>query len=296
MLQSQSKAKATLHTLRAPVAPARRDSVKSVLNVMSFNIRNSSASDGIHSWANRRDLAMGVLNECNPDLVGFQEVLPDQFEDLQWMSHVYAFHGAPRDDGQHVGERALIGYRLERFQLIEAGDFWLTERSDRPSLGWDASHIRICSWVRLLDRSVRRPLLFANTHWDHKGRVARQMSAQLMRARLSELSRGSAVIVAGDLNSHETDDCVRTLLLPDSSCISLVDAYRHVHPQRQPNEETSHHFTQRTEGMRIDYILHSAGVRALDAAIVRSRGPNGEFPTDHFPVTCCLKWEDEQLA
>jgi len=260
------------------------------LDVMSFNIRNSAAGDGVHSWENRRKLAFDIFHACDPDLVGFQEVLADQLDDIRTHAAGYGLIGAARDDGLHSGERALIAYRRARFSLIDSGDFWLAESDDQPRLGWDASHIRICSWARLIDRNAGLPLLFANTHWDHQGIVARRMSALLMRRRLSELFKGAAVIVTGDFNSHETDEWVQTMLEQHAESIALADSYRQVHPVRQPDELTDHHFTGETKGMRIDYILHSPGFRSLDARIVRTRGANGEYATDHYPVLSRLDW------
>lgn len=184
----------------------------------------------------------------------------------------------------------MIAYRRDRFDLLAAGDFWLAETPDVAAIGWDAACIRICSWARLHDRAAGRALLFANTHWDHEGIVARRRSAELMKQRLGELAGDLPVILAGDFNSHETDDWMASMWQPVPGELQLIDSYRAVHPQRREDENTSHHFTERVEGMRIDFILHTAEFEATDARIVRFRGDNGESPTDHYPVTSRFQW------
>ncbi len=73
----------------------------------------------------------------------------------------------------------------------------------------DAALTRICSWVRLKDRLTGRELIYANTHWDHRGKIARRKAAVLIKQKLPTLSKSQPVILTGDFNSTEDDDWVR---------------------------------------------------------------------------------------
>src|SRR3546814_16762451 len=75
----------------------------------------------------------------------------------------------------------MLGYRTDRFTLLAAGTFWLSQTPDRPGKGWDAAYPRIASWARLRDRTASQTLLVVNTHFDHVGQVARVESAKLIR-------------------------------------------------------------------------------------------------------------------
>ena len=184
-----------------------------------------------------------------------------------------------------------MAFRTGRFDRLAAGDFWLSETPDRPSLGWDAACIRICSWVRLRDKQTGRDLLFANTHWDHVGVAARRNAAALIKQRLPALSAGAPVILTGDLNSTEDDDWVQSLLHPAAAGdVRLADSYREAHPKRSPDEASFHGFHGTVVGSRIDFVLHSPELAATAADIDRHASAEGRFPSDHYAVSAVLGW------
>src|SRR5436190_3398815 len=140
-----------------------------MLRVMSFNIRNSSAADGRNAWTNRRDLWTATVRAFDSDLLGVQEVLADQYEHIREVFPDYKCAGVARDDGAERGERALILYRAARFEKLDGGDFWLSRNPDAPgSRSWGAGCVRICTWVRLLDRATDHQIVHANTHFDDR--------------------------------------------------------------------------------------------------------------------------------
>jgi endonuclease/exonuclease/phosphatase family metal-dependent hydrolase len=261
------------------------------IRVMSFNIRNSGAADGANAWEMRRELVLQTIANAAPDLLGLQEVLADQRAALMAALTGCAFAGVARDDGDRAGEWALIGYRPERFEMLEQGNFWLAAEPRQPALGWDAACVRLCSWARLVDRSSGQTILFANTHWDHHGLIARAQSAKLTGRMLATLARGAAVILSGDFNSTEDDPWMQSLISSDrADGLPLIDAHREVHPRREPEELSFHGFDGRTRGSRIDFILHGPGLRAVDSRIIRAAGTDGRYPSDHYPLIASLEY------
>lgn len=258
------------------------------LRVMTFNVRNSGAADGPDGWPHRRDGWVAAVRRFDPDLLGVQEVLADQHEDLARLLPEYAMSGVARDDGHRGGEWALVMVRRGRFDVADAGTFWLGP--DPAAVGvraWDAAyHCRICSWARLHDRLAGRELLFADTHFDNEGAVARRESAKLLRAKLPELAGGSPVVLVGDFNCTEADEPYALLTGPGG----LVDSYRAVHPAPAADEASFHGFAGDRAGLRIDWVLHTPDLAATAADIDRSSTPGGRFPSDHFPVTATLAW------
>src|SRR3546814_13670773 len=96
----------------------------------------------------------------------------------------------------------MLGYRTDRFTLLAAGTFWLSQTPDRPGKGWDAAYPRIASWARLRDRTASQTLLVVNTHFDHVGQVARVESAKLIRRWIGDPRQpGDAVVLTGEFNS-----------------------------------------------------------------------------------------------
>ena len=261
------------------------------VRVMSFNIRYGTAKDGENSWDKRQDFVIDTIRGYNPDLLGTQEVLADQADFLRQKLPGYGFVGGGRDDGQRKGEFSPIMFRGDRFELLAHGMWWLSETPEKVgSKGWDAALPRIVTWARLKDRPSGVTFLFYNTHWDHQGKQARVESGKLMR-RLIEDHRGDSdlpVVVTGDFNSTEDQVQYRTLTQGDGTGLKLVDAYRVVHPQRQPDEASFNGFKLNRQGMLIDWVLHSPHWVAKGAAIDRTER-NGRTPSDHYPVTAELE-------
>lgn len=261
------------------------------VRVMSFNVRLSSADDGEDGWNQRSGIFFKTVRDFGPDLVGFQEVLADQYEALVERLPEYEFSGSARDDGKRQGEWSLIGYRKERFTPVGHGDFWLSEHTDVPgSKSWDAALPRVCSWVRLRETATGRELVFANTHFDHIGVVARLEAAKIISRELSLIAGGTPAVLTGDLNTTEDDPPYATLVSSAApGVIRWIDAHRAVHPQRSPEERSFHGFKGGTAGSRIDFIFHTAQFRAVEAGIDRAQSASGRFPSDHYAVTAVLR-------
>ena len=289
---------AVLLTLMMPVmavaqADGQHGSPKEI-RVMSFNVRNSGAKDGLNDWQHRKGLFFSTIEQFNPDLLGTQEVLANQYDAIVERMKGYTPVGVARDDGKRKGEWALIMFRNDRFERLDSGNFWLSKTPEVPgSKSWDAALTRICSWVRLKDRQTGREFIFGNTHYDHVGHVARENASKIIMKRLPELSKGNPVILTGDFNTTEDDPPYKTIMHPtEPQMAHFIDSYREVHPHRSPDEASFHGFRGKITGSRIDFILHTPEFVATSAEIVHSKSSEGRYPSDHFPVTAVLHWKD----
>ena len=272
-------------------APAAAPPDQPTLRVASFNIRYGTADDGENRWEKRKDLVVGTIRKLDPDLLGVQEALAFQVDELKAVLPAYDFVGVGRDDGRRAGEFAGIYYRKDRFEQLAVGHIWLSETPDQPgSRGWDASLPRVATWVRLRDLRTARPLFVINAHFDHRGPRARVESAKLMRRTIEELHEGAPVIVTGDFNATEDDEPYAALRGAAGDAQRLLDTYRAAHPERRPDEATFNGFTGNRTGSRIDWILHSGDLRTVAAEISYER--DGErYPSDHYPVSAVLAYE-----
>jgi endonuclease/exonuclease/phosphatase family metal-dependent hydrolase len=258
---------------------------------MSFNVRTSGAQDDENAWPNRKDFLVETIQRFGPDLVGFQEVRENQYEEITARLNGYGFCGVARDDGKRKGEWCLIGYRKNRFTALKNGDFWLSEHPEiAGSKSWDAALTRICSWVRLRENATGRELVYANTHFDHKGVVARQEASRVLSIELSKIATGVPAILTSDLNINEDNPAYAVLVRPDRpGALRWIDSYREVHPTRSTDEASFNGFKGTVIGSRIDFIFHTDHFVATASDIDRSAMPNGRFPSDHYPVTAVLK-------
>lgn len=260
------------------------------IRVMAYNIRTSTAPDAENAWPLRRDFFFQSIAAFRPDLIGFQEVREDQRDQIEAQLPEFAFSGVARDDGKRQGEWSLIAVRKARFDVLRHGDFWLSEQPEVPgSKSWDAALTRLCSWARLRDRSTGRELVFANTHFDHKGVLARRHSARLLSERLTTIASSGPAILVGDFNLTEDDPGYAVLVRPENAgAVRWIDTYRALHPQRMPDEATFHGFKGGSTGSRIDFIFHTQHFSTLESGIDRSVSPAGRYPSDHYAVTAVI--------
>lgn len=262
----------------------------SALRVVSFNVRLSTADDGTNSWKFRRDFFFRTVEQLHPDLIGFQEVRPDQHQEIVAHMKSHKLVGVGRDDGKNGGERSSIGFAKSRFKKIKDGTFWLSETPEVPgSKGWDAAITRICTWVVLLDRTTKKEFLYANCHLDHKGVLARENAARFLSGELPRLAKGRPIILTGDFNFNEDSKGYAAIAGADGNKSPwLIDSYREVHPKRLPNEASFNGFKGTSVGSRIDFIFHSREFKALSSTIERV-SENGRYPSDHYPVGAVLE-------
>ena len=275
---------------RAKAADGAGEVMSGALRVMSFNVRTSKASDGENAWGKRTGIFFDTIRGFRPDLIGFQEVVANQYDEIMVRLPELAFSGVARDDGKRKGEWALIGFRKDRFSATGEGNFWLSETPAVPgSKSWDAALTRICSWVRLRETATGREFVFANTHFDHIGVRARREAGKVLSRELSKIAAGVPAILTGDLNVTEDDPAYAGLVRSDTpGAIEWIDAYREVQRERLPDELSFHAFKGGTTGSRIDFIFHTAHFTAIAAAIDRAKSADGHFPSDHYAVTAVL--------
>jgi endonuclease/exonuclease/phosphatase family metal-dependent hydrolase len=263
------------------------ESKKSELRVMSFNIRLGVANDGENRWDLRKDLVVETIRKYNPDLLGLQEVFPMQEEYLRESFPEYVYYGRSRLVDPNDGESCSVMFRKDRFDAIEKSTFWLSETPDEPgSKSWDSSLPRIANMISLKDKQVRgKKLVLINTHFDHRGKVAREEAAKIIKNRVSALEKGARVVITGDFNSGEGSRPYQSLMGG-----GIIDTFRMVHPNRTEEESTFTAWKGRLIGNRIDWVLCSANFQILSATINRSHD-KGRYPSDHYPVTATLNYQ-----
>jgi len=232
-------------------------------------------------------LVVKTIREYNPDLLGLQEVFPKQAEYLRENFPGYVYYGRSRLVDPNDGEACSVMFRKDRFDTIEKSTFWLSETPDEPgSKSWDSSLPRIANMISLKDKQVRgKKLVLINTHFDHRGKVAREEAAKIIKNRVSALEKGARVVIRGDFNSGEGSRPYQSLMGG-----GIIDTFRMVHPNRTEEESTFTAWKGRLIGNRIDWVLCSANFQILSATINRSHD-KGRYPSDHYPVTATLNYQ-----
>ena len=263
------------------------------LHVLSFNIRYGTANDGDNHWSLRREQLFDVLRERDADVIGLQEALASQIDEIEATVPGYAAIGVGRDDAARAGEFSAILYKKSRFRVAGAGTFWFSDTPEVPaSKSWGNDITRICTWARFVDRDGRGFYVF-NLHLDHRSQHSRERSVALLRQRIdSRAFHGDPVVVTGDFNSGERNPALTALVSKGDPAAPFVDTYR----VRHPDETVVGTFTGfkmgNTAGEKIDYVLVQPGTEVIGAEIVRA-SRNNRYPSDHFPVAATIRLMDQ---
>jgi endonuclease/exonuclease/phosphatase family metal-dependent hydrolase len=245
----------------------------------TFNVRYDNPGDTGNLWKNRAPVAAGLIRFHGFDIVGTQEGLRNQLDDLQKDLPEYAWYGIARDDGERKGEHSAIFYKKDKFTILDSGNFWLSQTPDKPGYGWDARNNRICSWLKMKEKKSKRTFYVFNVHYDHRGVEARKESSKLILAKILSIAGTQPVILTGDFNGGHQSEWYNSInnsnLLKDA--LSQVD-----HPYI--NNGSFNSFQQNNPSKEIiDHIFISKQWKAVRYGIITDTY-HGKYPSDHYPV------------
>lgn len=255
------------------------------LNVMTFNIRYDNPGDSLNSWQYRKDVAAEVIKQQDVDLLGTQEVLAHQLNDLKARLPEYKAVGVGRADGKEKGEYSAILYKKDRFDELNSGTFWLSETPETAgSKGWDGACERVATWALLKEKASGKEVFFINTHLDHIGKVARQEGVTLLLERAKVLGKGKPVIVTGDFNSTPDSDVFKHVTESGEFFDTRMTADRIT-----AGSGTFNAFGRVPEEKRnfIDYIFVTKEFKATSYEVLPEK-LNDIFVSDHMPIVTKL--------
>lgn len=294
----------------------RAQAKEPAVRVMSYNIRNSAGDrkSPDNNWDGRKEDLANVIENENPDVIGFQEVLPDQRRWLEKRFPDYTFVGDGRNSNRKSGESSPVAFRKSRFDMVKMGTFWLSETPDKPgSKGWDAAMPRVCSYAVLNDVKTGKRFSFANCHTDHRGEEARIKGMLLIIERMKEFGNGSPVVLVGDHNCFEHDkpsmevkkilkDALYLSETPPQGSWRTFTFWGWFDDEMTIGEALKMKFGKRdvpgdfSKLKRIDFIYVSEGTRVLDYRTLSLPRPGKKlYPSDHFPVSSTLVFADAEI-
>ena len=269
----------------------------------TYNLRYINRDDSIagNGWAQRCPWMARLIYAHGFEIFGTQEGFKRQLEDLKTLLPNYDYIGLGREDGKEAGEHSAIFYRTDLFKVIDHGDFWLSETPDRPSLGWDAACIRICTWGHFKHIKSGQEFLFFSLHMDHVGKRARSESTRLVMEKMNEFGDKLPAILVGDFNVDQNSDEYREIV--ESGVFN--DAYKAARFRYAPNGTFNDFKPAGYTSSRIDHIFLSPSIKVDKYAILtdtyRTRPKDqvdppvnpysirvlpyiSRTPSDHYPV------------
>jgi len=287
------------------------------ITVATYNMRNDNNKEDAargNGWKQRYPVIASMIRFHGFDIFGTQECMHHQLENLKDSLPGYAYVGVGRDDGKLAGEHSAIFYNAEKFKLLDNGDFWMAEETDKPVKGWDAVLPRICSWGKFKEIKSGFTFYFFNLHMDHVGVKARAESAKLVMDKVRKMAGNIPTILTGDFN---VDQHSESYTLINTSGL-LRDAYETTAIRYAENGTFNSFNPNSKTDSRIDHIFLTRQFRVEKYGILLDtyRGPvvsaNGDqekvaavdapkeisltkyvarVPSDHFPVMAVISWK-----
>jgi len=248
-------------------------------DVMSYNLRYNNPKDQENWWEHRKSEVAEMISFYAPEILGIQEGLNSQVKYLDSTLLGYNYIGVGRDDGKQKGEYAAIFYKIESMSLLASKTYWLSKTPDRVSVGWDASMERVATFGKFLDKRSQDTLYVFNAHYDHKGKIARKKSTELILSIMDTMGIGDKkVLLMGDLNSEPNDEPIKLFKT------QMEDHYNQKAVVAYGPTGTFHGFdTQGTLNKRIDYIF-TKNIKAKAYIHIDDRRKNNLYLSDHLPV------------
>ena len=191
-----------------------------------------------------------------------------------------------RDDGKQKGEYSAIFYNPDKFSVSESSTFWFSGTPSRPSVGWDASMERICTWALFEEKHTKKKFYVFNVHYDHIGQNAREESSRLVLDSIRSKAEKYPVILLGDFNVEDDNAAYLSIIelgiFSDAKLVSKTKPYG--------TEGTYNAFDwNRMPHPRIDYIFVSKGANVLNYAVLTDHY-GLKYPSDHFPVVADIRF------
>ena len=248
------------------------------MKVMSFNIRSQSDANG-HSIHERAPRLKSVVERYDPDVIGFQEVVPLWMEHIpQDYQHNYEIFQMYRDDTVDIEGLAIL-WKKGQFECLDRGWFWYSDTPDEHSRGWCKYCYRICLWVKLRRLEDGKEFHLFNSHFGF-GEDCQRNSAELLLSRVEAACAERAILV-GDFNMTRKEKML--LDLPNVAYPIITEKFIDVNQVTARDERTTfHNYRADAVGAPIDYcFISKQSVSPLSYHCIDDTF-DGKYPSDHY--------------
>ena len=261
------------------------------IDALSFNIRFDNPKDGENAWPNRKEMVGQWVKSESPDVIGLQEALRHQIDDIKKVATAYSEYGVGRDDGKSRGEHCTILYLKKRFSLdkSDCGTFWFSDTPEKvASKSWGNEIPRICTWARFIEKKTDKGFYVYNVHYDHRSQPSRLGASELIIQRISKRKRSNEpIILMGDFNASENNPAIK--IFKDEP-LNLVDTFRVVKPDEKM-VKTFHGFRGGSfSGGKIDHVFMLPKMGKVSSAEIVRFNKEKRYLSDHYPVRAKLSF------
>ncbi|CAP72943.1 uncharacterized protein PODANS_2_3680 [Podospora anserina S mat+] len=274
------------------------------IRLITFNVRYATKTPvpGEEPWSIRcpklcSQLKFITSGQDSP-FICLQEVLYSQLTDIQdRLGNAWRHIGQGREDGKQAGEFSPIFFRVDHWECERQKTYWLSKTPDLPSKGWDAALERVVTVGLFRHKDTGARVVVMSTHFDHRGKVAREESAKLLleisRTWTASASRGTQVpaFLGGDFNSTPSDGAYKVLAAPDSGMTDISQLVQQ--DDRYGNQDITYTSFGEPEETpkRIDFLFvrESQQLTSRNFGILPNRFDDMVYLSDHRAVVADME-------
>ena len=252
------------------------------MKIVTFNIRCDFGQDGANNFEFRKPLILKRIAEEQPDVIGFQEVLPHVQKWLRENLTGYTVVGCGRT-ADYQDEAMTIAVRNETSELLGLEVFWLSPTPYVPGSRYEnqSECPRTCAPAIIKNQDFPGPIRVYNTHLDHIGAQARMKGLSQILRQMEDDSDKLALpsVLMGDFNAYP--DSVELTPINDFVSLGLQDI-----TARIPLTYHNYHLGQEETG-KIDYIYITQPFQVKHLRRCQDE-ENGVYLSDHYPICAQL--------
>lgn len=249
------------------------------MKIVTFNIRGDFGIDAENNFPHRKPLILNKIQQEQPDVIGFQEVLPHVQRWLRDSLTGYTVVGCGRN-ADYTGEAMTLAIRNATAELLGLEVFWLSPQPDQPGSRYahQSDCPRTCAYALVNVQGMGCPVRVYNTHLDHLDAEARLLGLRqvLTRMQADAASRPLPAVLMGDFNAEQGSPELAPLTA-EHPPLGLRDITAEF-------PFTFHNFFRGQEPIcKIDYIFVTPELR--QGRVERwTDAENGVYLSDHYPI------------
>lgn len=253
-----------------------------MIKIVTFNLRSvwNGREDGQNSFIHRAGIIWEKIKKESPDVISFQEGVPESISILKDMLSDYLIlgHGRNKD---YDGEGVYTAIKKEKFELLSYETFWLSPTPHIAGSRFENQSFcpRTCVVTLVRCKQSGTLLRIFNLHLDHESEQARLngIKCAIERIYADSKKEDAHIVLLGDFN--EEPQCSSVEYCKNFDKVKLSDLTDDL-------GGTFHDFGRRQDKLKIDYIFASEKLEECVKSVETWKDEhNGIYLSDHYPVS-----------
>ncbi|CAL6013644.1 endonuclease/exonuclease/phosphatase_family protein [Hexamita inflata] len=209
ILSPKTSTKQIIYTQKEPIIEPEIN-IQNKLAFLSLNIQNNK-----NNWEEKLLKISNALSKVNPDVIGTQETLYWQLDQIRGKIHGYGQYGSSRNGyyNQQADEFCAVLYKSDKLKVIQGETFFLSLTPQEVSKSWGSEHNRIATAVKFEIIATQKQFWFFNTQLDTTDETVRCNQLQVILERMKTLNtEGLSIVLSGDFNSDSLSSTYHKLI------------------------------------------------------------------------------------